>query len=473
MNKQQQGISAYKNQEISMYGSSSMAGKAANVGDASTEEEVQLKPLPKSNTKKELSSGSGHKQEEFKKSKMKATKGNKVNAQKIKENEIEEEKKEYTFQVNNYASFLITAIECERFVCNETQDYWKTYDAGKHVYEYDYEKTDEVLISGRYSFTFKDRIYGYMIDSRQRQIMIEANNGTHLMEVVEHIKTQIKENSILKRKNLFLFQTDAGIAWKIMKKPELPWNKLIMREDIKVDVYDNSIMHLKEMDESNGIIFYGPPGTGKSLSCQCIINEAIEQGYSTCHMTSMIDYIELNNFLETILAPAIVIIEDIDSIGMSREIAHNNGLSVFLQFMNGISERKNRIVVIATTNHLSKLDSAIKDRPCRFNSRYEIDYPSFLELGQIIDFYFKDIVKEHNLTEVSEPLKRLCYGKTEKSKNKFSGAHIKAIQQRYILSTKKESNKGKEFGQLFSEAVEAVKKHFVVPQTPIGFSNDN
>ena len=70
-----------------------------------------------------------------------------------------------------------------------------------------------------------------------------------------------------------------------------------------------------------------------------------------------------------VYTPCLLIIEDIDS------LITNNLQSYFFNEVDGL-ENNNGILMIATTNHLDKLDGGIANRPSRFDRKYEFPVPS-------------------------------------------------------------------------------------------------
>ena len=75
------------------------------------------------------------------------------------------------------------------------------------------------------------------------------------------------------------------------------------------------------------------------------------------------------------LAPAVVVLEDIDSAGgLSRKVASHPILGEVLQALNGVSENKG-VFTIATTNFVEDLDDALRDRPGRFDVIVTIGLP--------------------------------------------------------------------------------------------------
>src|SRR3989344_4745930 len=126
--------------------------------------------------------------------------------------------------------------------------------------------------------------------------------------------------------------------------PSITFDDVIIDEKLKEDIYDNTIFQLENLDENNGVIFYGEPGVGKSLICSAIANECTKKGNTVCYLSTEADYTMLNEFLESFVSPCILVFEDIDAFGRSRDgVPSSSTLSDFLQFINGISEKEERI----------------------------------------------------------------------------------------------------------------------------------
>lgn len=174
---------------------------------------------------------------------------------------------------------------------------------------------------------------------------------------------------------------------------------------------------------------------------------------------------QLEDFVDKLFAPCIILIEEIESFAYDRgddsdEGDESRGISGFLQFMSGISTKRHPVVVIATTNHLAKLDEAIRNRPVRFNRIWEFAYPTDDQINALVDMFFK-----LNVDGCSEAIsldnKSKLYGKN------FTGAHINEIRRSAELIAKRKaftSNSNtdgfKITNEVFSEAIKPVVTHF-------------
>ena len=137
-----------------------------------------------------------------------------------------------------------------------------------------------------------------------------------------------------------------------------------------------------------GALLVGPPGTGKTLLAKAVAGEANVPFFSI----SGSDFVEMfvgvgasrvrDLFKEAAkVAPCIVFIDEIDTIGKSRDSGRFGGndereqtLNQLLAEMDGFDPTKG-IILLATTNRPEVLDQALL-RPGRFDRRIIIDRPN-------------------------------------------------------------------------------------------------
>ncbi len=153
-----------------------------------------------------------------------------------------------------------------------------------------------------------------------------------------------------------------------------------------------------------GVLLVGPPGTGKTLLARAIAGEAKVPFFSM----SGSDFEEMfvgvgasrmrDMFAEAKrMAPCIVFIDEIDSIGMKRSgagaltgsHAYEQTLNTMLVEMDGFDANEG-VIVIAATNRPDTLDSALL-RPGRFDRQVVIDLPTLKGREDILALHGKKI----------------------------------------------------------------------------------
>ena len=120
-----------------------------------------------------------------------------------------------------------------------------------------------------------------------------------------------------------------------------------------------------------GLIFEGPPGNGKTMVCKALA----ASGQFTVFWIMPGELSDLPGVYEKAVrhAPSIVMFEDIDLIGSSRA-ATPQMLGTILNSMDGLVEAEG-VITIATTNDSSGLDTALANRPNRFDVRVSFANP--------------------------------------------------------------------------------------------------
>ncbi|MBY5735509.1 AAA family ATPase [Rhizobium leguminosarum] len=136
---------------------------------------------------------------------------------------------------------------------------------------------------------------------------------------------------------------------------------------------------LKRLGQSGrkGILFHGHPGTGKTHAIHYIA--ANLPGHSTILVTAeqMLD-MEEHFALARVLQPCIMVIEDVDLVGRSREDISGqkaeSRLNRLLNEMDGLGTDAD-IIIILTTNRLNSLEGALASRSGRVDAALEIPLP--------------------------------------------------------------------------------------------------
>jgi len=187
-------------------------------------------------------------------------------------------------------------------------------------------------------------------------------------------------------------------------KDSYTWDNYYYPESIK-DLFDLEIFgFVKNVKKYNacgitkrGIILHGRAGTGKTTIGNIICN--LVPDYTVIWITPEI--LAENNYkaitsikalykLADFLSPCIIILEDLDLFSQDREKGGDViSLGALMNILDGVNSIKNS-VTIGTTNRLRIIESALKNRPGRFDRVVEV--PALCE--ELRQRMFKDRLKQ-------------------------------------------------------------------------------
>jgi hypothetical protein len=260
-----------------------------------------------------------------------------------------------------------------------------------------------------------------------------TKHGTNFKQFWNEVEEYFKTLGPLKNA---IFNT----KWEFVEYNEIGWEGIVLSPDKKHTIERNVINFIKNIEDykqmrlptSRGILISGPPGTGKTLLCETIMNEAKS---TVIYVTS--DSVEKTGDIKEIyktarlLAPSIVIVEDIDTLGAldRREGGNHPLLGEFLNCLNGVGTNEG-VITIATTNYPKHLDVALVDRPGRIDLRIELGLPE----PELREHIFKKYLKEMK-TE------KLNYKPIVKKSEGLSGAYIREVVMSAYLDAKEKDEK--------------------------------
>ena len=151
-----------------------------------------------------------------------------------------------------------------------------------------------------------------------------------------------------------------------------------------------------------GVLLVGPPGTGKTLIARAVAGEAgvpfvSVTGSDFMEMFVGVGAARVRDLFQTARkqAPAIIFVDEIDSIGRKRGAGLGGGhdereqtLNQMLAEMDGF-EATEGIVMMAATNRPDVLDPALL-RPGRFDRQIIVPLPTQEERVEILEVHFRD-----------------------------------------------------------------------------------
>lgn len=359
---------------------------------------------------------------------------------------------EHTWTGRNRFWFNVQALTIQRFLEQHADDVFEVRVEHRRSFEVEPGERVSFVCKGTIVYSIKGRLVACQTDYEEWEVTVIAKHD--MTGLIARLETELRQGNPLRGHHVQIVPRGDDFRAEIRAVPGTRFSDLILDAALIEDLYDNTIFQLKATHLSNGLIFHGEPGTGKSLACQAVAHDAVAEGFTSVFVAGEVDFTLLGEFITEFLAPCVLVFEDIDCFAGERtEGDGSRNLADFLQFLSGVTERKEQIIVIATTNHLDRLDSAVQNRPVRFNRKYHFGRPSNPELDRLLDLQFgADTLRPEH--------KRLCHDR------QLSGSHIAELKRTAITLAHK---RGKTETEVFAEAVTIVTRHFGSAAIQIGF----
>ena len=344
---------------------------------------------------------------------------------------------------------LCNNIDLKSF-CKKQQEYFgsylELYDEG---YELLLEKTEEIVkfrndyfkiksvkeLCERLGMNLKEFVNFY---NQYRETI--SNHGYTLDPIFKPTIKKIDEKTTIEYISSFLLENlkngfpkkigyhhDNSIN-KLDKISDYEFNNIIGYDDFKATVQDllNPIIDSKSLDiwglrRPGGILLFGPPGCGKTFWAEQIalyLNFQFMEVPRSLFASSLVDGAvkNLKEILDSVEPKTVLFFDEFDSVAETRSNS-TSGSKENIKIVNTLLQEipkliKKEVVIIAATNYLSRIDSAVI-RPGRFDLKIPIFPPNQEERAEIIYYKLKS-----NLNSKS-PLFEILKNSSVKSSNFF------------------------------------------------------
>lgn len=240
------------------------------------------------------------------------------------------------------------------------------------------------------------------------------------------------------------------------------WDDIILEPAVKKSImesisfwYSNEDWYReRKFPYKRGVLIYGYPGNGKTFLSKIIISQydlnIVQFNFGNTSLQNQ----DLVRAFKTARenAPSLFLLEDVDRV-FSKHEKQVSAVTKDCLFncLDGIEELDG-VLVIATANHPEDIDSALINRPSRFDTIIELTNPSEeLRFEYLKKLFSKDFDDDTFLREVA------------KKSNEMSMAFMKEIYfKSVILALSKQETMGKEH---VKEAFEQCKGQFLSAKT--------
>ncbi|MCZ8536008.1 ATP-binding protein [Paenisporosarcina quisquiliarum] len=252
-------------------------------------------------------------------------------------------------------------------------------------------------------------IYFYTTDHSWPEFQCYAQSAEKALKFLKDINEKLRQ--MLMQSVTFLVDTEDGVKRRNYGEHAVVSREDVMLEEsIKQDIFrsidqfftaDGQFFKEYGLPYKRGILLYGSPGNGKTTLVKSI----------TGSTNAPVVYWQITEFtgshsiqevfgIVTRLAPAILVIEDIDSMPEYTR-------SVFLNTLDGTQSREG-LFIIGTTNYPHKIDPALINRAGRFDRAYEIPAPSLTVREHYLrKMDLKDIFSQEQVHDMAKLTKGL------------------------------------------------------------------
>jgi AAA+ superfamily predicted ATPase len=174
---------------------------------------------------------------------------------------------------------------------------------------------------------------------------------------------------------------------------------LILADEMKSIIRDDFSTFLESEDRyrrlgiawRRGALLIGPPGNGKTHCVRALVKEL---DIASLYVQSLSHhYYTAEQMWQQVferargLRPCVLVLEDLDS------LVNDENRSFFLNQIDGF-EQNHGLIILATTNHPDRIDSAIMERPSRFDRKYHFNLPSIEERSAYLENWQRSLSSE-------------------------------------------------------------------------------
>jgi cell division protease FtsH len=197
-----------------------------------------------------------------------------------------------------------------------------------------------------------------------------------------------------------------GLTFRVVSLPATAREDVILPDavwaemDRNVHGFFRALARLKAAGLScnRGILLEGPPGTGKTALCRAIAGE-LDATVVFCDAPSVSRSVT-DLYRELVhLAPALVVMEDVDLVVGHRNEGGREALLNFLLALDGAVSEHEGVVTIATTNDVAGIDDAAK-RSARFDRVVTVGHPDRAGRAGILGRYLRNLEAEVDVARV-------------------------------------------------------------------------
>lgn len=304
----------------------------------------------------------------------------------------------------------------------------------------------------------------YASERHMPELLVEvaANTQDAADDVLRRLRDLMATNNVLRGKVLtFAFGEYGHFGMKFTTVPHVERDDVILPA-AHLDAIDEHALGITAVGDEllaagqhlkRGLLLYGPPGTGKTHTVSYLVGRMA--GRTTIILSgASVGAVGQAGTLARKLAPATIVIEDVDLIGMDRGLPggeHNPLLFQLLNEMDGL-QADDDVLFVLTTNRADLLEPALAARPGRVDQAIEIGLPDADGRRALFGLY----LREHPGDALDAETLAAAVARTEGA----AAAFIKELARRTTLNALRT-------GVSLTEAMHATMEHIDATATPL------
>jgi hypothetical protein len=235
-------------------------------------------------------------------------------------------------------------------------------------------------------------------------VQVSAEDRERADAFLAELRTTIREKNVY-RGRVISFETDRTNGQQIAfhELPRIDREAIILPAGVLERVERHTVAFARHADRlaaagrhlRRGLLLHGPPGTGKTMTATYIVGQL--GGRTVILLTGRsLGLIEQSVAMARMLAPSMVVLEDVDLVAEERTqqgVGTNAVLFELLNQMDGLTEDAD-IVFLLTTNRPELLEPALASRPGRIDQAVEIPLPDADGRRRLLALYSEGLTVE-------------------------------------------------------------------------------
>jgi ATP-dependent 26S proteasome regulatory subunit len=227
---------------------------------------------------------------------------------------------------------------------------------------------------------------------------VMARDAAAAEAVIAELRTLMHERNVYRGRVLELaprhFHDDEGAPLTVRTLRDVEREQIVLPAGVLETIERQALgfaRHAHRLRASGrhlrrGLLLHGPPGVGKTLTVMYLASQMPER--TVVLMTGQgLGAVSASVDLATALAPAMVVLEDVDLVALERTYMETNPiLFELLNAMDGL-DADHDVLFVLTTNRVELLEPALASRPGRVDQAVELPLPDAAGRRRLVELY--------------------------------------------------------------------------------------